>query len=74
MEAFLLESISAEIDDCEKKEHKTLMLFMKQAIDPNTGESLTRDDLIINGSVLLYPLSKCWLTIEERDLLPQEIL
>ena len=74
MEAFLLESISAEIDDCEKKEHKTLLLFMKKAIDPNTGQSLTRDDLIINGSVLLYPFSNCCLTIEEQDLLPQEIL
>ena len=74
MEAFLLESISAEIDHCEKKEHKTLLLFMKKAIDPDTGESLTRHDLILNGTVLLYPLSKCWLTIEERDLLPQEIL
>lgn len=57
IEAFALACINAEIDNCETKEHKTLLLFMKRAHDPKTGESLSRDDLIINGSLLLYTFS-----------------
>jgi len=74
MQAFISESINAEYDNCEKKEHKTLLLFMKKAVDPKTGETLLREDIIINGTVLLYPLSNCGLIIEERDLLAQNIL
>jgi len=60
MEAFLSGCINAEIENCEKKEHKTLLLFMKRAIDPRTGKMLSRDDLVINGTILLYPLlSRC---------------
>ena len=56
MEAFLSDCINAEIENCEKKEHKTLLLFMKKAIDPRTGKMLSRGDLVINGTILLYPL------------------
>ena len=60
MEAFLLRCINAEIENCEKKEYKTLLLFMKNAKDPRTGKTLSTDDLINNGVLLLYPpLFRC---------------
>jgi hypothetical protein len=60
MEAFLSQCINAEIENCEKKEYKTLLLFMKKANDPRTGKILSRDDLINNGVLLLYPpLFRC---------------
>lgn len=60
MEAFLSRCINAEFENCEKKEHKTLLLFMKKATDPRTGKLLSRDDLINNGVLLLYPpLFRC---------------
>lgn len=54
MEQFLNECINAEIDNCEKKEHKTLLLFLTKAIDPVTRDKLSRNDLVINGTLLLY--------------------
>jgi hypothetical protein len=57
MEDFVLQSINAEIENCEKKEYKTLLLFLKKAPDPKTGEKLSRTDLVINATLLLYLLS-----------------
>ena len=54
MEDFVLQSINAEIENCEKKEYRTLLLFLKQARDPKTGEQLSRPDLVINAALLLY--------------------
>jgi hypothetical protein len=57
MEDFVLKSINAEIDNCEKKDHKTLLLFLKKATDPKTEQKLSRSDLVINAALLLYLLS-----------------
>jgi hypothetical protein len=54
MESFVLERINAEIENCEKKEYRTLLLFLKRARDPQTGVTLSRDDLVINAALLLY--------------------
>ena len=57
MEDFVLQSINAEIENCEKKEYRTLLLFLKKARDPKTGETLSRADLVLNATLLLYLLS-----------------
>ena len=54
MESFVLQNINAEIENCEKKEYRTLLLFLKKARDPKTGVTLSRDDLVINAALLLY--------------------
>jgi hypothetical protein len=54
MEKFLDECINAEIDNCEKKEHKTLLLSLKKATDPVTHDKLSHNDLVINATLLLY--------------------
>jgi hypothetical protein len=56
MEKFLDECINTEIDNYEKEEYKTFLLFLKNTRDPIIYDKLSHNDLMINGILLLYPI------------------